>query len=378
MADDSPGDNSSSNKRRSSRRRSSFTERVGFFEQIWKSARSRSRSRESSRESTAMKTTAATASTIATSTTTTMAASSRVSRVELAYHGPRTDARDRSSEDPRRHRIPRASLSPAPSPITVMAEGGGGDSDPEWAEPDEEGGAVRRRIRRQQRSYSRERRRVSSRGGERSQERVEQRRVARERSDGSKPPPASLPTNSHSTEASAAAAGANGRRSTSPLKRTQSGRIIEAGSVGRVGFNGGRFATETTTTKPRVLSFRVSPAKQDSPDTTDRAELSRVVSVTSWSSGPHTQKYKKLTEGHTVAAGDQGDLSAVDQRAVSLPPPLPDRQRTGGRGGSRQSEPALYPPMPRVEMMAFEVQQRSDMQQVIKEDILKELSSETI
>ena len=33
------------------------------------------------------------------------------SRVEVGYHGPRTDARDRSSEDPRRHRIPRASRS---------------------------------------------------------------------------------------------------------------------------------------------------------------------------------------------------------------------------------------------------------------------------
>ena len=34
------------------------------------------------------------------------------SRVGAGYHGPRTDARDRSSEDPVRHRIPRASLSP--------------------------------------------------------------------------------------------------------------------------------------------------------------------------------------------------------------------------------------------------------------------------
>ena len=38
------------------------------------------------------------------------------SRVEVAYYGKRTDARDRSSEDPRRHRIPRAkSGSPEPT-----------------------------------------------------------------------------------------------------------------------------------------------------------------------------------------------------------------------------------------------------------------------
>ena len=43
-------------------------------------------------------------------------------RVQVGYHGPRSDARDRSSEDPRRHRIPRASLSPTSSPLTVSGE----------------------------------------------------------------------------------------------------------------------------------------------------------------------------------------------------------------------------------------------------------------
>lgn len=37
-------------------------------------------------------------------------------RLEVAYYGHRTDARDRSSEDPRRHVIPRASLSSSPVP----------------------------------------------------------------------------------------------------------------------------------------------------------------------------------------------------------------------------------------------------------------------
>lgn len=34
--------------------------------------------------------------------------------METAYHGKKSDARDRSSEDPRRHTIPRASVSPGP------------------------------------------------------------------------------------------------------------------------------------------------------------------------------------------------------------------------------------------------------------------------
>ena len=34
--------------------------------------------------------------------------------MEAAYHGKKSDARDRSSEDPRRHTIPRASVSPGP------------------------------------------------------------------------------------------------------------------------------------------------------------------------------------------------------------------------------------------------------------------------
>ena len=36
-------------------------------------------------------------------------------RLEVAYYGKRTDARDRSTEDPRRHAIPRANLSPTRS-----------------------------------------------------------------------------------------------------------------------------------------------------------------------------------------------------------------------------------------------------------------------
>jgi hypothetical protein len=79
---------------------------------------------------------------------------------------------------------------------------------------------------------------------------------------------------------------------------------------------------------------------------------------------PHvTTKYQKMAKEHTVAASRHsvGGLRTgtttehQEQRAVSLPPPLPDRRRGGI---SRQSEPALYPSMPRVEMMAFEVQRQ--------------------
>ena len=38
--------------------------------------------------------------------------SSEFSRIEIAYHGKRTDARDRSSEDPIRHTLPRVNLPP--------------------------------------------------------------------------------------------------------------------------------------------------------------------------------------------------------------------------------------------------------------------------
>jgi len=39
-----------------------------------------------------------------------------ISRVDVGYHSKRTDARDRSSEDPSRHTLPRANLSPKRRP----------------------------------------------------------------------------------------------------------------------------------------------------------------------------------------------------------------------------------------------------------------------
>ena len=375
MADNSPGDKKT--RRRSSRRRSSFSERVGFFEQIWKAARSRSRSRESARQSTTAKTattlaatTTTTTESLATSTTTT---TSRTSRVELAYHGPRSDARDRSSEDPRRHRIPRASLSPARSPLTVLSMGaeGGGGSDPDWeeGEEEEEEGELRRRLRRrQQRSYSRERRRASSRSGDgggagdRSKERSEPRSLTHGRSSGGVgsgrlPPP-------YSPTGTSAIVGDSMRRdvrSTSPLKRTKSGRIVDNSGAAH-------HSQPSAAAKPRALSFRVSPAKVDpasGDDTTDNRVESPTV-ASSWT-GPH--KVQKLAEGHLVAAGTTEQQQPQD-RAVSLPPPLPDRRR----GGARQSEPALYPSMPRVEMMTFEVQRQERHQVKFQTQVFRKFS----
>ena len=111
MASNSPGPNntefhrsqSDTARRARASTRSSLSDKVGFFEQVFNRQRSRSRGKESG--ATGQPEHGVGGSNYA-----------RVSRVEVGYHGPRTDARDRSSEDPRRHRIPRASLSPVTVP----------------------------------------------------------------------------------------------------------------------------------------------------------------------------------------------------------------------------------------------------------------------
>ena len=70
--------------------RASLSDKVGFFEQVFGSQAANERPVLRSRDPVL----------------------TNESRVGAGYHGPRADARDRSSEDPRRHRIPRASLSP--------------------------------------------------------------------------------------------------------------------------------------------------------------------------------------------------------------------------------------------------------------------------
>ncbi len=97
------------------------------------------------------------------------------SRVEVAYHGRRTDARDRSSEDPRRHHIPRASVTPTKSRSPVpfhdgkdaAGEGGEGDQPP----------SVKPRVKLRRKSLEREMERRASRERE-----LERERRPRERS----------------------------------------------------------------------------------------------------------------------------------------------------------------------------------------------------
>ena len=96
--------------------RSSLTERVGFFEQVW-NRRQRSRSKESSSSGTVVRRQGGDKED---KVVRRPERERSATRVETAYHGKRADARDRSSEDPKRHRIPRASLSP--SPVAVKAD----------------------------------------------------------------------------------------------------------------------------------------------------------------------------------------------------------------------------------------------------------------
>ena len=86
---------------------SSLSDKVGFYEQVFRSSSEQGQGRTSYGTVSSAGVDGASG------------VHSSHDRVQVGYHGPRTDARDRSSEDPRRHRIPRASLSPASSPLTV-------------------------------------------------------------------------------------------------------------------------------------------------------------------------------------------------------------------------------------------------------------------
>ena len=259
--------------------RSSLSERVGFFEQVWKSRqRSRSRSKESSRLSTSA------------SEGTVVRRERSATRVETAYHGKRTDARDRSSEDPKRHRIPRASLSP--SPITVNAEE---DLDAE---------EVRQRIRKRsgsgkrnmdrrtslEQSLERERRR-SREEGERERKRSRDEAVRR--------------SSSRTREGSLSGQPEIGddipSQRTASVKRSLSGR-----------------SSYSTT---RALSFRVSPAKQPTEEARDVRSPERDPSVS-------------ITKHIQTKVGQQRHSMTSYER----PPPLPERPPRA----NRTSEPAIY------------------------------------
>ena len=78
--------------------------------------------------------------------------SSEYSRIEIAYHGKRTDARDRSSEDPIRHTLPRATLTPIPAVDSNSDE-----------EKSDKSGSKKQRSFRSKRSKSKEKERRASR-----------------------------------------------------------------------------------------------------------------------------------------------------------------------------------------------------------------------
>jgi len=105
--------------------------------------------------------------------------SSEYSRIEIAYHGKRTDARDRSSEDPIRHTLPRVALTPIPA-----ADSNSDESD--------KSGSKKQRSFRSKRSKSKEKERRASRERE-----LEKTRGAKEDIDDDQrnsTPPVSMPT----------------------------------------------------------------------------------------------------------------------------------------------------------------------------------------
>ena len=266
--------------------RSSLTERVGFFEQVWKSRqRSRSRGKESSHLSTS-----------ASEGTVVRRRERSETRVETAYHGKRADARDRSSEDPKRHRIPRASLSP--SPITTRAEE---DLDAE---------EVRQRIRKRsnsrnmdrrvskERSLERERRR-SREEGERERKRSREEAVRRSTSKEPRQRDRSLSGNVDERLLDDIPS-----ERTASVKRSLSGRSS--------------YSTQ------RALSFRVSPPKQQ----TDGARAVR---------SPERDTSVSITRHIQSKVGQQRHSMTSYER----PPPLPERPPRA----NRTSEPALFSSM---------------------------------
>jgi hypothetical protein len=94
-----------------------------FFGRMVKSRSSKEKKQKMSSSTSSMTVTGGeTSSSTVTTSTMMSSAMATETRMETAYHGKRTDARDRSSEDPRRHRIPRASVTP-PKVDVLSSEG---------------------------------------------------------------------------------------------------------------------------------------------------------------------------------------------------------------------------------------------------------------
>ena len=140
----------------------------------------------------------------------------------------------------------------------------------------------------------------------------------------------------------------------SPIKRSQSGRMLDASGSG-----GGRKEAATIARgrssagdKPKSLSFRVSPAghhfEHQAVITTQKSSSSATMAA--------AQKSAKFSETHThvmtaaggseVKSGSSTMAAAETDRQSSVPPPLPVRK---GRQ-QRSSEPVLYSSMPRAQL----------------------------
>jgi len=116
--------------------------------------------------------------------------STEFSRIEIAYHGKRTDARDRSSEDPIRHTLPRANLSTPP--IQQLPKQ---NSNSDEEDNSDKSSTKKRRSFRSKRSKSKEKERRASR--ERELERSRGRdppKSLESASSSTSSPPVSMPT----------------------------------------------------------------------------------------------------------------------------------------------------------------------------------------
>ena len=270
--------------------RSSLTERVGFFEQVW-NRRQRSASKESSSSGTVVRRQGGQG---VEDKDKVVRRERSATRVETAYHGKRADARDRSSEDPKRHRIPRASLSP--SPVAVKA-----DEDLDAEE-------VRTRIRTRSGSRKNMERRVSRERSLESERRKSREEGERERKRSREEAVRRSTSKEPSRQRDRSLSGNVDERlldDSIPSQRTAS---VKRSLSGRSSYS-----------SQRALSFRVSPAKGDEPRAIRSPERDTSISITR-----HIQS-KVAQQRHSMTTYEK-------------PPPLPERPPRA----NRSSEPAMY------------------------------------
>ena len=126
------------------------------------------------------------------------------------------------------------------------------------------------------------------------------------------------------------------RRTSSPIKRSQSGRLLERRSSSRDNDNG----------KPRALSFRYSPNVVEIPPPSSQSSDHNVVISTpklAEKSAKYSETHFSVSETTSTVTTTHGGGVGPDNSLLH-PPPLPARRFRGG--AQRTSEPVLYPSMP--------------------------------